>query len=216
MSLSRFIAMSVHENRLFEQGFLKVAGIDEAGRGPLAGPVVAAACILTRGVVFRSLNDSKQLSPEQRESLYRKLSKTKGVEFGLGLASVEEIDQHNIFQANFLAMQRAVQNLPTPPEYLLIDGNLCPYFTIPKEALVKGDCRSISIAAASIIAKVSRDKIMEELDLKWPEYGFRKHKGYATKQHLAAIEKWGPCPIHRKTFTQKRENLEDQLYLFEE
>lgn len=200
MTLNRFSAMSVHENRIQSQGYKRIAGIDEAGRGPLAGPVIAAACILPKDAYFKNLNDSKKLSFKQRESLYKQLTETKDIAYGMGQASVLEIDQYNILQATFLAMQRAVLALPLIPDYLLIDGNRSPYFNIPKETLVKGDSLSISIAAASILAKVLRDQLMDELDRKWPEYGFKKHKGYGTEEHIKAIKKWGPCPDHRMTF----------------
>lgn len=201
--------MSHHEKRIYAQGFQNIAGIDEAGRGPLAGPVVAAACILPRGVYFANLNDSKQVSPEQREILFKKLNGTKGVLFGIGEASVLEIDQMNILQATFLAMQRAVQALPSPPDYLLIDGNQSPYFNIQKETLVEGDSLSISIAAASILAKVFRDRLMEKMDETWPMYGFKRHKGYGTKEHMEALKKWGPCPHHRMTFNPLRSYIAD-------
>lgn len=200
MAKSRFAAMSIHENRLTQDGYQRIAGIDEAGRGPLAGPVYAAACILPRGTIFRGLNDSKQLTAGQRESLYKKLLKTEGVFFGLGITTTAEIDQINILQATLLAMQRAVQAIAIVPDYLLIDGNKAPRFDIPSETIVDGDCLSISIAAASVIAKVLRDRHMKDLGLRWPQYGFAKHKGYATKDHIEAIKKWGPCPEHRMTF----------------
>ncbi|HSX13587.1 MAG TPA: ribonuclease HII [Chlamydiales bacterium] len=197
---SRIAKMSVHETQLTENGYHSIAGVDEAGRGPLAGPVFAAACILPSGVIFRGLNDSKQLSPEKRESLFKKLMNTEGVFFGLGIATRNEIDAINIFHATMLAMQRAVLALSKVPDFLLIDGNKAPELEIPSKTLVDGDCLSISIAAASIIAKVLRDRHMCELDQKWPHYGFAKHKGYCTDQHLQAIEKWGPCPEHRMSF----------------
>lgn len=201
---SRFAKMCVHENQLTESGYVSIAGVDEAGRGPLAGPVYAAACILPPGVVFRGLNDSKQLNSEERESLFSKLMKTEGVFYGLGVATKDEIDQINIYHATFLAMQRAVAALSKVPDYLLIDGNRTPKFEIPCKALVDGDCLSISIAAASIIAKVLRDRHMKELDAIWPQYGFAKHKGYYTQGHMEAIEKWGPCPEHRQSFAPVR------------
>ncbi len=204
MSISRFALMSLHEQRLLSKGFVKIAGVDEAGRGPLAGPVVAAACILPQNAFFANLNDSKQVSEKQRERLFKELTETDGVIYGIGEASALEIDQINILRATFLAMQRAVQALSISPDYLLIDGNRAPHFKIPTETIVKGDSLSISIAAASIIAKVYRDKLMEELDQKWPMYGFSKHKGYGTKEHIESIKKWGPCPDHRQTFAPIR------------
>ena len=198
--LSRLQAMCLHENRLAERGFDRIAGVDEAGRGPLAGPVVAAACILSRSRYFEHLNDSKQLTPEIRERLFAEITSDPASRFGIGLADVETIDRVNILQATFLAMRQAVAALPTTPDYLLVDGNQLPFFDIQALAIVEGDARSISIAAASILAKVTRDRMMVEWDLKWPHYGFQKHKGYGTADHLAAIRKYGPCPIHRKTF----------------
>lgn len=198
--IARLEAMSVCEKRVRAEGFVRIAGVDEAGRGPLAGPVVAAVCILPEGALFESLNDSKQLSPEQREGLYEKIVSFPGVQFGVAKASVAEIDQYNILRATLLAMQRAIKVLVEPPDYLLIDGNRLPESEIPTEALVFGDARSISIAAASILAKVTRDRLMCELDAKWPSYGFKRHKGYATPEHFKALKQWGVCPIHRKSF----------------
>ncbi len=195
-----FKSLLFYEEKLRSQGFKKIAGIDEAGRGPLAGPVVAASCILPQGVIFEELNDSKQLTKAQRDSLFRAITTHPDIVFGIGSASVEEIDEYNILQATLIAMQRAVQNLSRTPDYLLIDGNKAPYFSIPLLTIVEGDCQSASIAAASVIAKVTRDQWMEELDQKWPQYGFKKHKGYGTKAHKDALVQWGPCPIHRKTF----------------
>lgn len=200
VELIRLGAMSVCEMRLKAEGFIRIAGIDEAGRGPLAGPVVAAACILPEGVLFEHLNDSKQLLPEEREVLYEKITQCPGLIYGIGISDVATIDRVNILQATFLAMKKAVKVLAMQPDYLLIDGNQTPKFKIPTEAIVEGDGRSISIAAASILAKVTRDRIMRDLDRKWPDYGFKQHKGYATPQHLEAIEKFGPCAIHRRSF----------------
>jgi ribonuclease HII len=199
--LSRLERMSFHEKRLRYEGYKTIAGIDEAGRGPLAGPVVAAACIIPDNVQLANLNDSKQLSAEERVALFEQIVSTEGVRFGIGIVEIETIDQINILQATFIAMRKAVENLPCLPDYLLIDGSQIPSFpNISSQALVKGDSLSVSIAAASILAKVTRDRLMEELDSKWPQYGFKQHKGYATASHIAAIEKWGPCPIHRKSF----------------
>jgi ribonuclease HII len=199
--LSRLERMSFHEKRLRLEGYKAIAGIDEAGRGPLAGPVVAAACIIPENVQLANLNDSKQLNAEERAALFELIVSTEGVRFGIGIVEIETIDQINILQATFIAMRKAVENLPSLPDYLLIDGSQIPSFpNISSQALVKGDSLSVSIAAASILAKVTRDRLMEELDSKWPQYGFKQHKGYATASHIAAIEKWGPCPIHRKSF----------------
>jgi len=192
--------MSVYEKQLTEQGFKKIAGIDEAGRGPLAGPVVAAACILPQGLLFEKLNDSKQLSEKEREILFTAITTSPGSIYGIGIVDVETIDQINILRATHLAMQRAVAALSEKPDYLLIDGNQLPFFEIPREGVIKGDAKSVSIAAASVLAKVTRDRIMTELDAQWPEYGFKQHKGYGTGKHTQAIQKWGVCPIHRRSF----------------
>jgi ribonuclease HII len=198
--LSRLGTLSFFENRLKAQGFLRIAGVDEAGRGPLAGPVVAAACILPQNVLFSHLNDSKQLTPELRDTLFAQIISHPGVHYGIGFIDVETIDRFNILQATFLAMRQAIASLPHPPDYLLIDGNQLPSLAVPAEAIVEGDGRSVSIAAASVLAKVTRDRLLVELDAQWPQYGFKQHKGYATAQHIQAIHKHGPCPIHRKSF----------------
>ncbi len=198
--IARLEAMMDNEKRLKGEGFKKIAGIDEAGRGPLAGPVVAASCILPEGVFFEGLNDSKQLSPEQREILFDRITSCPGIVYGIAKASVAEIDRYNILKATFLAMRRAVSEMGEKPDFLLIDGNQVPAFEFPAQALVAGDALSVSIAAASILAKVTRDRMMVEWDKKWPQYGFKQHKGYATEQHITAILKWGPSPLHRKSF----------------
>jgi ribonuclease HII len=197
---SRLLAMSLNEKRLHQEGFAKVAGIDEAGRGPLAGPVVAAACILPPGFMLEFLNDSKQLPSSKREILFQSLTKNPEVIFGIGIVDEKTIDRVNILQATFLAMKAAIENLQVIPDFLLFDGNKAPLTSFPYQCIVKGDSLSISIAAASIIAKQTRDHLMEELDNRFPQYGFAKHKGYGTREHLDAIEKWGPCEIHRKSF----------------
>lgn len=178
-------------------GFSRIAGIDEAGRGPLAGPIVAAAVILAAPVT--GINDSKQLTYEEREAFYNRL--TCG-EHAIGTAIIEasEIDKGGIQRANYEAMARAVRMLPAPPDFLLIDGFSVPGIPQPQRRIVKGDCRSQSIAAASVVAKVTRDRIMVEYDKVYPAYGFAQHKGYGTRAHLDAIEKYGPCPIHRLSF----------------
>ena len=202
--LLRLEKLLIFEKKIKAQGFQCIAGIDEAGRGPLAGPVVAAACILPEGVLFPYLNDSKQLLPKERESLFQEITSHPDLFYGIGIVDVEVIDQINILQATFVAMQQAVAALKKIPDYLLVDGNQLPQFSIPVpipvQGLVQGDGLSLSIAAASVIAKVTRDRILEELDLKWPQYGFKQHKGYATEKHQQAIFQFGPCPIHRKSF----------------
>ncbi len=175
------------------------AGVDEAGRGPLAGPVVAAAVILPEGPALKGIDDSKKLSHTRRKKMLDQITQS-AVSFAIGIVEPQEIDEINILRASLLAMEISVKNLDTRPDFLLIDGNLKTSLLIPQETIIKGDSRCCSIAAASIIAKVTRDSIMEEYDELYPEYNFRKHKGYPTKEHLEAIRKFGPCPIHRRTF----------------
>jgi len=206
------------ENELKAQGCRVVVGVDEAGRGPLAGPVVAAVCRLPEDFSMEGLNDSKQLSEKEREGLFVAIRSAPGVDFGVGMAEVAEIDRINILRASFLAMYRALQQLKTPPEVILIDGHLAPSFGIPTIPLVRGDARCASIAAASILAKVTRDRRMVDLDKLYPQYGFREHKGYATREHLAALELFGPCAIHRKSFDPVKSFFKqdaEQLGLFE-
>ncbi len=186
------------ERRFWREGIDHVAGVDEAGRGPLAGPVVACAVILGRNKKIRGLNDSKQLKPEVRESLFVQILETSQV--GLGLVSEKIIDRVNIFQASRLAMRQAILNLPEPPQALLVDGRMHLDFPQPKLEIIHGDCLSASIAAASIVAKVMRDRIMLAYDELEPEYSFRTHKGYATEAHLAFLERIGPSPFHRQSF----------------
>lgn len=186
------------------EGYEKIGGVDEAGRGPLAGPVIACACILpeylySNPLIFRNLDDSKKIDPETREELFHLITGHPGVAYGIGQADHEEIDAINIYQATILAMRRSVNNLPLKPDFLLVDGLKVP-LEVPNKNIVKGDSLSLSIAAASIIAKVTRDKMMTACHERWPQYGFNKHKGYGTPQHLAALDKHGPCPIHRRSF----------------
>lgn len=187
------------ERRAQEQGLGPVCGIDEAGRGPLAGPVCAAAVILPLDCHINGLNDSKKLTEKKREALFP-LIQEKALAWGIGWASAEEIDAINILQATFLAMKRAVEQLSVQPGWALVDGNRMPPLDIPGETVVKGDAQCASIAAASILAKVSRDRLLEEWDTLYPEYGFAKHKGYGTKAHYDAILRHGVLPIHRKSF----------------
>ena len=193
-----------YEKRAGEKGFSAVCGIDEAGRGPLAGPVCAAAVILPPDCDIPGLNDSKKLSEKKREALFPVIQE-KALAFGIGWATAEEIDRVNILQATFLAMARAVEALPTPADYALVDGNRMPPLPIPGETIVKGDATSASIAAASILAKVSRDRLLRRLDEEHPEYGFAKHKGYGTKAHYEAIRKYGLLPEHRRGFLKNLE-----------
>lgn len=179
-----------------------ICGVDEAGRGPLAGPVYAAAVILPQGLVIEGLNDSKKLSEKKRELLYDKVTEN-AIAWSVGIATEQEIDEVNILQATYLAMRRAVEGLDVKADYALIDGNRMPPLSIDGETVIKGDALSMSIAAASIIAKVSRDRFMLEIDEKYPEYQFSKHKGYGTALHYEMIEKYGISPVHRRSFLKK-------------
>jgi ribonuclease HII len=189
------------ERRLYKQGIQQIAGVDEAGRGPLAGPVVAAAVILPRNFRLRGLNDSKQLSGSAREAYYEALVSNPDIVFGIGLASVTEIDQINILRATHLAMQRAVSGLACLPEHLLIDGLPVPTFSLTQTAIVDGDAKSFSIAAASVIAKVTRDRMMVSWHEEFPVYEFARNKGYGTPEHLEKLRSHGPCLLHRRTFS---------------
>lgn len=190
------------EESHFNNGIQLICGVDEAGRGPLAGPVCAAAVILPPHADIPGLNDSKKLSDKRRRELFP-LIKEAAVAYGIGIATHEEIDEINILQATYLAMERAIQALSVKPELALIDGNRAKDFGLPVETVVKGDSRSASIAAASILAKVTRDDMMLELANTYPQYGFEIHKGYGTKAHYAALTAHGPSPIHRMTFLKK-------------
>ncbi len=185
-----------------ELPFELICGVDEAGRGPLAGPVCAAAVILPKGLVIPGLNDSKKLSDKRRRELFP-IIQHEAVSFGIAFASQEEIDEINILQATFLAMRRAMEQLNPQPEFALIDGNRETDFGVPCKTVIKGDSLSANIAAASVLAKVTRDNWMMEAAEKYPGYGFEIHKGYGTKAHYAALEKLGPCPIHRRSFLKK-------------
>ena len=187
------------ENQLHDEGFSVVCGVDEAGRGPLCGPVFAAACILPDGLVLDGLNDSKKLTPKKRDKLFD-LIRENAIAYCIASASVEEIDELNILEADLLAMRRAIDGLAVKAEFALIDGNIARGFEIPVRAVIGGDAKSPSIAAASILAKVARDRDCLELDAQYPQYGIAKHKGYGTKQHMDALRTYGPSPIHRKQF----------------
>lgn len=191
-----------YEKLAIEKGFKTICGIDEAGRGPLAGPVYAAAVILPIDLEIDGLNDSKKLTEKKREMLFDIICE-KAISYSIGIATEEEIDEINILKATFLAMRRAVDGLSVKPDYALIDGNQHPGLSIQDETVVKGDGKSMSIAAASILAKVSRDRFMLEIAEKYPEYCFEKHKGYGTKLHYEMIEKYGVSPVHRRSFLKK-------------
>jgi ribonuclease HII len=189
-----------YERNLYKSGIQLVAGIDEAGRGPLAGPVVAAAVILPQKFRHKKLNDSKKLSAIVREEIYAELTSRQEIQWHAAVVSVEEIDRMNILRATHQAMRLAVAGLQTAPEHVLIDGLAVKPFPIPQTAIVDGDTLSFSIAAASVIAKVTRDRIMLEMHALYPEYDFDRHKGYSTPEHLVKLHKHGPCPIHRRSF----------------
>lgn len=191
-----------YENNCFAQGYSMVCGVDEAGRGPLAGPVCAAAVILPPNLEIPGLNDSKKLSDKKRRELYPVI-KEKAVAYGIAFADQGEIDSINILQATYLAMERAMAQLSVKPDIALIDGNRAKDFGLPVQTVVHGDSLSASIAAASVLAKVTRDDLMLEMAQKYPGYGFEIHKGYGTKAHYAALEELGPCSIHRMTFLKK-------------
>ena len=188
-----------YEHQLKEKGYQLICGIDEAGRGPLAGPVFAAAVILPEGLEDLGINDSKKLSEKKRDLLFEQI-KEKAVDYSIASASEKEIDEINILNATFLAMKRAVEGLSVKPEIALVDGNRKPGTGIEELTIVKGDAKSISIAAASILAKVSRDRYLTELDRQYPQYQFAKHKGYPTKLHYEMIKQYGVSPVHRLSF----------------
>lgn len=198
MERERLKKMTVFEEKYREQ-YTVICGIDEAGRGPLAGPVVAGACILPKDEEILYLNDSKKLSPAKREDLYEEITR-KAIAWSVGIASPERIDQINILQATYEAMRNAVDGLKISPDILLVDAVTIPNVQTKQVGIIKGDAKSISIAAASILAKVTRDRMMDQYDTVYPEYGFVKHKGYGTAEHIAALRTYGPCPIHRESF----------------
>ena len=204
--LARLAAMHEYENAHADVRF--IAGIDEAGRGPLAGPVVAACCILPKDAVILYLNDSKKVTALRREALLPEI-KEKAIAYGIGIVDEKRIDEINILQADYEAMRIAVQKTSTmlqakgladAPGLLLNDAVTIPGVEIPQESIIKGDAKSVSIAAASILAKVTRDQLMEAYDAQYPEYGFARNKGYGTKEHIEALKRLGPCPIHRRSF----------------
>ena len=202
-SEKELIDMLAYEKEYISQGYTNICGVDEAGRGPLAGPVCAAAVIFPEGVTVEGVNDSKKLSPKKRDELFDKI-KENALAYNIAFASVDEIEKLNILNAAMLAMKRAVEGLSVKAGFILVDGNKTPYFNdIPCTAVVKGDSKSHSIAAASILAKVTRDRLMEDLAKKYPEYCFEQHKGYGTKLHREKLLQYGMCEIHRPSFLTK-------------
>jgi ribonuclease HII len=200
--LARLQALEVYEQDLRGRGFRLIAGVDEVGRGPLAGPVVAAAVVLPPGIRLIGLDDSKKLTPAVRERLHEEIL-TGAVAFSVSVVSEGDIDRINIYQASLKAMQEAVIKLLPAPDYVLVDAVQIPGICAPQLSLVKGDGLSASIAAASVLAKVTRDRLMDSYDREYPQYGFARHKGYGTMEHIEAICKYGPCPIHRVSFNLK-------------
>jgi ribonuclease HII len=208
LELLRLKAMTTFESEAQQSGYHTIAGVDEAGRGPLAGPVVAAACIIPAGLYIPGVNDSKKLSPKQRAALFERIINDSQIMYGIGIVDAQTIDKVNIYQATILAMKQALDALALRPDMLLVDGMPLSYQGIPAQKIIKGDSKSQSIAAASIIAKETRDAMMHRYDLQWPQYGFAKHKGYGTAFHMDAINQQGPCPIHRLTFEPIKSQLE--------
>ncbi|MGD0035660.1 MAG: ribonuclease HII [Bacteroidota bacterium] len=187
------------ERTLWLQGIGRIAGVDEAGRGPLAGPVIAAAVIFPKESIVDGVDDSKKCTAKQREELFE-LIMEKAISVGIGIVDHEVIDRINILQATILAMRKSIENLNIQPEYALIDGNSFKHETLRFQNIISGDAKSFTIAAASIVAKVTRDRLMRELDIRFPQYGFARHKGYGTRQHIEAIRMYGLCEIHRRSF----------------
>ena len=199
--LKRFENMCCYEKEAYAEGAKFIAGIDEAGRGPLAGPVVAAAVILPENIFINGLNDSKKLSEKQREELYAIITE-KAIAYDVGIVDEKIIDELNILNATKMAMEVAVESLKVKPDLLLIDAVKLDSLKMKQKSIIKGDALSISIASASVIAKVTRDRLIDEMDTTYPNYGFKKHKGYGTKEHIDAIKKFGICPIHRISYTK--------------
>lgn len=192
------------------EGYGIICGIDEAGRGPLSGPVVAAACVLPPDAEIPGLNDSKKLTPKKRDQVYDEIREV-ALDWAIGYATPEEIDRINILNATMLAMRRAIAGLKTPADFALVDGNCIRDFPIPARAVIRGDSLSCSVSAASILAKVTRDRLCLADDRAYPQYGFAKHKGYGTAEHIAALKQYGPCPLHRRTFLKFLEGTDDSV-----
>lgn len=191
-----------YETEARSKGYVNICGVDEAGRGPLAGPVCAAAVILPEGKIIDGVNDSKKLTEKKREALFDVI-KEQALAYAVAFATVEEIEEMNILNATMLAMKRAVESLPVKADFAMIDGNRLPDLTIDSEYIVKGDAKSMSVACASILAKVTRDRLLYKYAEEYPQYHFDKHKGYGTKLHVEALRKYGPCPYHRLSFLRK-------------
>lgn len=202
--LQRLHLLTEFERAARLQGFANVAGIDEAGRGPLAGPVVAAVCLIPENFYIAEVDDSKKMQPQVRKELFHKLISDRQIKYGVGIIPNDKIDEVNIYQATIMAMLQAVVNLSSEPEFLLVDGLHLPHPKIPTQKIIQGDQKSQSIAAASIIAKETRDQLMLQYHSEYPQYGFANHKGYGTPEHLEALGKHGPCPIHRHSFEPVR------------
>lgn len=199
-----------YENALYEKNISYIAGVDEVGRGPLAGPLVVSAVILPKGLIIEGVTDSKKLSEKKREELFEIISK-KAIATNTVFISPQEVDEYNIYHATEIAMIKAVESLNIKPEHVLIDAMPLSYWNYPHTSIIKGDAKSASIAAASIIAKVTRDRYMEKMDEIYPGYGFKKHKGYPTKEHIEALNKLGVTPIHRRSYGPVRDALVKQL-----
>lgn len=210
IELQRLHDLIIFERAARQQGYKQIAGVDEAGRGPLAGPVVAAACMIPEGVFLPGVDDGKKLTPQKRQAIFEQIKADRRIQFGVGIVSHTIIDTINIYQAAMEAMRIAVANLPVAPDYLLVDGLKLEY-PIPSQKIIKGDQLSQSIAAASIIAKETRDQLMREYHTEWPHYGFDKHKGYATAFHRNALHVHGPCAIHRLSFDWRKDACECEL-----
>lgn len=200
------------EEELYDNGYHLICGVDEAGRGPLAGPVVVASCILPPFLRIKGINDSKKLSTKKREELYKIIVK-QAIDYKIVFVSNEDVDKYNIYQATKKGMLEAISKLKVQPDYALIDAMPLHELELKHDSIIHGDARCASIAAASILAKVTRDHYMEKMDVKYPNYGFKKHKGYPTKDHLEALEKYGPCKIHRKTYAPVSKYFSKQLAL---
>ncbi len=192
----------LYENIAYDKGFKYVCGVDEAGRGPLAGPVCAAAVILPKGLIIEGVNDSKKLTEKKREALFDVICES-ALAYSIAFADIDEIEEVNILRATMNAMKRAVEGLSVKADFAYIDGNTMPPIDINGECVVKGDAKSMSVACASILAKVSRDRLMLKYAEEYPQYGFEKHKGYGTKLHTEALKEFGPCPVHRPSFLKK-------------